>query len=85
MYPNPFTDFLNMDFNNSAADNHISMEVYDLAGRLSYRRNVGKLPVGNKTLRLSASDAGLKTGVYIVTLSVNGKAVQAGKVVRTIK
>ena len=82
MYPNPFNDYINLDFNNSSANNKVSIEVYDLSGRLSYRRMVGKLPEGGNTLRLGAAEAGMNTGVYIVTLSVNGKSIQANKIVR---
>lgn len=82
-YPNPFQDLINVDFNNSAASNDISMEVYDLSGRLRYRKNLGQLPQGGNTVQLMATDAGLKTGVYIVTISANGKPVQANKVFNT--
>ncbi len=85
MYPNPFIDFINMDFNNNSADNTISVDVYDLSGRISYHRSYGKLPAGNNTLSLNGEEAGMITGVYIVTLNVNGKPVQANKVVRTKK
>jgi hypothetical protein len=82
MYPNPFNDFINLDFTNSSANNNVSIEVYDLSGRLSYRRMVGKLPEGGNTIRLAADEARMNTGVYIVTLSVNGKSIQANKIVR---
>jgi large repetitive protein len=82
MYPNPFNDFINVDFNNTSANNKISMEVYDLSGRISYRRMIGCLPEGANTIRLGAVDAGMTTGIYIVTLSVNGKSIQANKIVR---
>jgi hypothetical protein len=82
MYPNPFTEFINMDFNNTSANNNISIEVYDLSGRLGYKRSIGKLPSGGNTVSLNAADAGLKTGVYILTLSVNGKTIQANKVMK---
>ncbi len=85
LYPNPFTDFVNIDFNNTSANNNISVEVYDLAGRLGYRKTFGKLSAGSNTLRVGAADAGMKTGVYIMTLSVNGKPIQANKVIRTGK
>ncbi len=85
LYPNPFTDFVNIDFNNTSANNNISVEVYDLAGRLGYRKTFGKLSTGNNTLRISGADAGMRTGVYIMTLSVNGKPIQANKVIRTGK
>lgn len=82
MYPNPFNDYINLDFNNASANNNISIEVYDLSGRLSYRRVVGKLPMGENTLKLGAAEANMNTGVYIVTLSINGKSIQANKIVR---
>jgi hypothetical protein len=82
IYPNPFTDFVNLDFNNESENNRISIEVYDLSGRIGYRRMLGQLPKGGNTIRLSAAEAGLKTGIYILTLSVNGKPIQANKVIR---
>jgi len=82
MYPNPFNDFINLDFTNTSANNNISIEVYDLSGRMSYRRILGKLPEGANTLRMGAAEAGMNTGVYIVTLSVNGKSIHANKIVR---
>jgi hypothetical protein len=82
VYPNPFTDFVNLDFNNESESDRVSIEVYDLSGRIGYRRMLGQLPKGGNTVRLSAAEAGLKTGVYIVTLSVNGKPIQASKVIR---
>ena len=84
-YPNPFVDFINMDFNNSSANNNISVDVYDLSGKMSYHRNYGKLPAGNNTLSINGNEAAMITGVYIVTLNVNGKPVQASKVMRTKK
>jgi len=83
MYPNPFVDFINMDFNNNSANNNISVDVYDLSGRISYHRNYGKLPAGSNTLSLNGNEASMITGVYIISLNVNGKPVQANKVIRT--
>ncbi|MBL7699543.1 MAG: fibronectin type III domain-containing protein [Chitinophagaceae bacterium] len=82
MYPNPFTDYVNLEFNNSSANNKISVEVYDLTGRISYRKNVGTLPEGRNTIKLGAAEARMKTGVYIVTLSVNGKTIKANKIMK---
>jgi hypothetical protein len=82
MYPNPFNDYINMDFSNTSANNNISIEVYDLSGRLTCRRMLGKLSEGANTIRLGATEAGMNTGVYIVTLSINGKSIQANKIVR---
>jgi hypothetical protein len=43
---------------------------------------LGKLSEGANTIRLGATEAGMNTGVYIVTLSINGKSIQANKIVR---
>jgi chitodextrinase/pimeloyl-ACP methyl ester carboxylesterase len=82
MYPNPFVETVSMDFVNESENDRVSVEVYDLSGRLSYKRMFGQMPKGAATLRVNASDANMSTGVYIITLSVNGKVKQAGKVIK---
>jgi hypothetical protein len=47
------------------------------------RRNFGKLSEGPQTLRLSTAEGKLTTGVYMITLTVNGKAVAVSKLVKT--
>jgi chitodextrinase/poly(3-hydroxybutyrate) depolymerase len=81
MYPNPFSDFINLDFFNKDAGSNVSVDLYDLSGRLAYRRSFGKLPAGFNTLRISAAEGSLKTGVYVVSLNINGKSVQANKMI----
>lgn len=83
MYPNPFRDFINLDFNNTASGNVVSVDVLDLSGRLAYRKDFGQLSAGMQTLRLNTAEARLGTGVYLITLKVNGKPVQASKMIRT--
>jgi large repetitive protein len=82
-YPNPFTDFINIDFYNAALTNNVAVDVYDVAGRMVMRRNFGQLSEGPQTLRLNTADGKLTTGVYMVTLTVNGKAVAVTKLVKT--
>jgi phage-related protein len=82
-YPNPFTDYINIDFNNTSAGENIAVDVYDVAGRMVMRRNFGKLTEGAQTLRLNAAEGKLTTGVYLVTLTVNGKPVAVSKLVKT--
>jgi len=84
MYPNPFIDQVNLDFNNTAADNHVSVDVYDLSGKLVFRKAFGKLAAGYNTLRVNTG-TNLNTGIYMVTLNVNGKPVQVSKMVKTNK
>lgn len=82
-YPNPFIDQVNLDFNNTAAENHVSVDVYDLSGKLVFRKAFGKLAAGYNTLRVNTGSANLNTGVYMITLNLNGKPVQVSKMIKT--
>ncbi len=84
-YPNPFTDLINLDFSNDAAGNTIGVDIYDLSGSLIMKRNFGQLPQGPNTLRINTTEGKLSTGVYLVTLTVNGKPAAAAKLVKTKK
>lgn len=81
IYPNPFSDMMNIDFNNPSASNKVTAEVYDLTGRLVYRQNYSSMPAGANTLRLNSIGAN-GNGVYIVALKMNGKIVQTVKMLR---
>jgi hypothetical protein len=85
IYPNPFVDYLNLDFFNTSASDQISVEVFDMAGRLTYRKLFGKLAAGYNSLKIATQDNKLGAGVYMVTLSANGKIVKSAKMVKTQK
>jgi hypothetical protein len=79
MYPNPFHDFIHIDFFNSSLSNTISAEIFDLQGKLRYRRFYNNIPAGNNSLHVNTTEAKLRTGVYIVVLKANGEKLQSGK------
>ncbi|MFT3825513.1 MAG: T9SS type A sorting domain-containing protein [Chitinophagaceae bacterium] len=79
VYPNPFTDIINVDFNNTASDNVVNVNVFDMNGRLVLRQSFGKLSEGFNTLRVNTAGAGLPTGLYTMTLNINGKVAQVTK------
>lgn len=81
IYPNPFAEVVNVDFNNPVGGNYISIDVYDLGGRLVKRQNYGQLGQGFNTLRLN-TEANMVTGIYMITVNVNGKPVHAAKLVK---
>ena len=81
VYPNPFSDMMNIDFNNPVASNKVTAEVYDITGRLIMRQHYNDVPAGANTLRLTNVRAGIN-GVYIVALRINGKIVQTMKMLR---
>ncbi|HUQ64902.1 MAG TPA: fibronectin type III domain-containing protein [Flavitalea sp.] len=81
IYPNPFSDNINIDFDNLSASNKISAEIYDITGRLVMMQHYSSVPAGKNTLRVSNIRSN-GTGVYVVALKVNGKTFQAVKLIR---
>jgi large repetitive protein len=84
VYPNPFSDMMNIDFNNPVASSKVTAEVYDLTGRLVMRQHYNGMPAGANTLRLNSIRSNIN-GVYIVALRINGKIVQTMKMLRNKK
>lgn len=84
VYPNPFSDIMNIDFNNPSAGNKISAEIYDLTGRLVLRQHYSSMPAGQNTLRLNGIRSN-NNGVYIMALKINGKIVQSVKMLMNKK
>ena len=84
-YPNPFIDQVNIEFYNSAAGNKVTIDMYDMSGRLVYRRNAGNVPVGQNKLSLGVQDSGFTPGVYLVKLNVNGQTLSTAKLVKSRK
>jgi hypothetical protein len=82
VYPNPFSDLVNLDFNNDVAGNRVSAEVYDLTGRMVYRRDFNGLAAGRNILVLNGIEQTNNTSVCLVALRVNGKVVQTVKLLR---
>jgi pimeloyl-ACP methyl ester carboxylesterase len=82
VYPNPFNDLVNLEFNNDAAGNRVSADVYDLTGRLVYRRDFNGLAPGRNILVLNGIEQTKNTSVCFVTLKVNGQLVQTVKLLR---
>jgi hypothetical protein len=82
-YPNPFINSLSIDFYNNAAGNQVSVDIYDLTGRLVYRRNAGNVPVGPNTLKLNIENSGFTSGLYLVKLNINGQIVNTAKLVKS--
>jgi hypothetical protein len=85
VYPNPFNDLVNLDFTNDAAGNRVSAEVYDLTGRLVYRKDFNNLAAGRNILVLNGIEPTKATSVCLVALRVNGTIVQTVKMLRNHK
>lgn len=85
VYPNPFTDLVNLDFNNDLAGNRVTAEVYDLTGRIVYRKDFNNLAVGRNILVLKGIESVKTTTVCLVALKVNGQIVRTVKMLRNVR
>jgi large repetitive protein len=85
VYPNPFLDVINVDFYNRSSADKISAEVYDLTGRLVYRKHFNTMPAGYNTLRLTGIESSKATSLCMVALKVNGEIVQTFKLMRMVQ
>jgi dienelactone hydrolase len=82
MYPNPFSDFITMDYFNTSGNTKLSAFVYDIAGRLVNRTDYTNLVSGYNQLRLNASRTKGGDKMFTVVLSANGKVLLVNKMVR---
>ncbi len=83
VYPNPFVDNVQIEFNNESASNQISVDVYDLSGKLVHRENYSNLPVGMNALRMNIGENKLGSGIYLMAVKINGKTEHITKLIKT--
>ncbi|MBI9053072.1 MAG: DUF2271 domain-containing protein [Bacteroidales bacterium] len=71
VYPNPSTGVFYINFA-SEENGPVNLKVIDISGRVLYEKQVSKSEFTNYPIQLSD----LKTGIYILKLSVNNKEIQ---------
>ncbi len=84
-YPNPVSEQLNIDLYVAGPKNDISMDIFDMNGKVVYRNNFKGLPYGNNTLKINIGNGLLAPGVYFVRVNVNGIPSDVIKLVKSRK
>jgi hypothetical protein len=80
VYPNPSSDYINVNFTLSKASS-VSIEVYDLLGNKLKSMDLGYLEQNNNAAQIDIKD--LPTGNYFLNLNSNGKQlIKAISIVR---
>jgi subtilisin family serine protease len=76
LYPNPFTEQTNIEYDFTAEGNYSSaqLKIYDLLGKLARTINLTE-----KFARITLDRGDLESGSYIYTLLIDGKMVQSDK------
>lgn len=85
-YPNPFNQQFSVAFHNSTAANHVRIEMFDLSGKMVQSNEYSKLPAGDNRIAFDlGKDKQLKSGMYVVRLSINGIPSTIWKMVKENK
>ena len=79
MYPNPATDFINIDLSLSQSSN-VKISIYDIAGKL-VRSQQNEMGSGTQNLRISVGN--LNAGVYFVQFIMNNEMQDIKRMVIT--
>jgi hypothetical protein len=82
VYPNPFRDFIAVDFDNAAGADRVVAELFDVAGRLTYRYEYKDLPQGRNMIRLNVPSGSGDHGLHILTIKADGKLIKSAQLMR---
>jgi hypothetical protein len=81
-YPAPFRNFVKVELTNNIYNSQVTIDVYDLFGKLVHKQNFGNLPAGRLTLEVNFSNKELTDGMYMMKVNVNGKSAAALKLLK---
>lgn len=70
MFPNPTTDYLNLDFNLDGAQD-IQLQMVNIEGRIVKKEVLGSLPFGRHNRTIDVTD--LNSGIYYMTVWVGNQ------------
>ena len=85
LYPNPFTDKLNVEINNPVQQATISVELFDAAGKKVYSQNFKNMPSGQTNLKLAVPANLYPASLYHAQVRVNGVVVGSVKLMKAVK
>lgn len=71
-FPNPFMDQANIRYN-LVADSKVSIEVFDIAGKLVSRIFEGNQKAGNYSTLFNAKNNASLSGIFVIKMTVNGE------------
>ena len=85
VYPNPFVDAFNIEFDNKENAENAVVEIFDLSGRLIHSKAFEGIHPGKNNLSIDLSDKILGEGTYFTALKVNGKLLSLSKILKFSK
>lgn len=80
VYPNPATDYFNIEFLNVNSDNNFRVDLYDFSGKRIKIKTIQKYFSGNST-RIELKTSELNKGIYFYQVSDKKQMLHQGKIV----
>ncbi|MEO5996773.1 MAG: PA14 domain-containing protein, partial [Chitinophagaceae bacterium] len=84
-YPNPVSEWLNVDFYVEIPKSDIGVDVVDINGKMVFSNSFKGLLSGNNTLKMNVGNSKFAPGVYFVKVNVNGIPSKVIKLVKSRK
>ncbi len=86
IYPNPFVETFVVDYYHAGNSNSkISIDLYDLKGRLVYNYQPANLTTGHNRWSVNLASKHLTTGVYLGQVKINGFPSRTFRLIKTTK
>ena len=78
VYPNPFSDKFNIEFDLSS-DAKVDITIHNLLGQIVCTKTVNATQ-GSQVIEFKYNELGQKGNVFVYTISTEGKQVKSGKI-----
>jgi chitodextrinase len=84
-YPSPFVDVVNIEFTNNSSESKVTVEVFDMYGKMMHSQHFGSTPSGKSRLVVNLDHKKLPAGLYLIRLNVDGKPSPAIRLMKANK
>jgi PKD repeat protein len=74
VYPNPFSQTLNIDFQTNASGS-VTVRLFDMLGRSMNESNKGTMLAGKHSVSLDAESMNLKSGIYTLQIQIGDRVI----------
>jgi predicted esterase len=65
-YPNPFSDYLNLQVQSANTIDKLDIQIFDSNGKIMFAKVFSSVPSGTNTIRISTAEANLQQGIYFM-------------------
>jgi pimeloyl-ACP methyl ester carboxylesterase len=70
-YPNPFSDYLNLQVETAKTIDKLDIQIFDSNGKIMFAKVFSNVPSGTNIIRISTAEANLQQGIYFMRVHSN--------------